>query len=86
MALKLLETNAATPLQDDNRKSKKDKNETKKRDTLAHMKANAADFDLNSYILRKLISNQVVAIYTHLLSEYSVNAPRVNHRILDFLM
>ena len=86
MTLKLLETNAATPLQDDDHKSKKDKNEAKKRDALVHMKANAADFDLNSYILRKLISNQVVAMYTHLLSEYSVNAPHVNHRILAFLM
>lgn len=89
MTLKLLETNASACVKDEiqanPKKSKKDA-DTKARDAIASMKANAADFDVHSYILRKLISNQVVAMYTHLLSEYSVNSLHVNHRILAFLM
>ncbi|KAI2510180.1 negative regulation of DNA replication [Fragilaria crotonensis] len=89
MTLKLLETNATACLKDedhDEHTSKKEKKDAKKRDAIASMKANAAEFDVNSYLLRKLISNQTVAMYTHLLSQYAVNAAHVNHRILAFLM
>jgi timeless len=88
MTLKLLETNASVCVKEEvqiSKKSKKDA-EAKAKDAIASMKANAADFDVHSYILRKLISNQIVAMYTHLLSEYSVNSLHVNHRILAFLM
>jgi timeless len=88
MTLKLLETNATACLQADAvTETKGDSKAEKKRDAVARMKANAATFDPNnSYILRKIVSNQVVSIYTHLLSQYSVNAPHVNHRIIAFLM
>ena len=89
MTLKLLESNATACLKvedHDEHTSKKDKKDAKKRDAIANMKANAADFDVNSYLLRKLISNQTVAMYTHLLWQYAMNAAHVNHRILAFLM
>jgi timeless len=89
MTLKLLETNATAGLDGDvhdEHTSKRDKKDAKKRDAIANMKANAADFDVNLYLLRKIVSNQTVAMYTHLLSEYSVNAAHVSHRILAFLM
>jgi timeless len=55
-------------------------------DAVTRMKQNAADFDLTSYIVRKIISNQVVFMFTHLLSQYSVNPPHVNHHIVAFFL
>ena len=57
-----------------------------KNDAVARMKQTAADFDLFAYIVRKIISNQVVFMYTHLLSQYVVNAPHVNHHIVAFFL
>jgi timeless len=75
VTLKLLEANTqATPI------------EKTKNDAVTRMKEIAADFDLSSYIVRKIISNQVVFMYTHLLSQYSINAPHVNHHIVAFFL
>jgi timeless len=75
VTLKLLEASTqATPT------------EKAKNDAVTRMKQNAADFDLTSYIVRKIISNQVVFMYTHLLSQYSTNAPHVNHHIVAFFL
>jgi timeless len=75
VTLKLLEANdKATPI------------DKAKNDAVARMKQNAADFDLSSYFVRKIVSNQVVFMYSHLLSHYSINAPHVNHHIVAFFL
>jgi timeless len=83
MTLKLLDANAKacktlteTNLKDD----------ASKHDTVAKMKAIAAEFDVPSYFARKIVSNQTVFMYTQLLSQYAVNAPHVNHRIVAFFL
>jgi timeless len=55
-------------------------------DAVSKMKFAAADFDVKSYFARKIVSNQVVSMYTHLLSQYSVNAAHVNHRIIALFL
>lgn len=50
------------------------------------MKTAAADFDVNLYFARRLVSNQTVFMYTKLLSQYSSNSTQTNHRILAFLL
>jgi timeless len=55
-------------------------------DAVSKMKFVAADFDVKSYFARKIVSNQVVIMYTHLLSQYSVNAAHVNHRIIALFL
>ena len=56
-----------------------------KYDTLLKMKANAAAFSFESYFNRKLVSNQIIHMYTQLLAQYVVNAPTVNNRIVMYL-
>ena len=80
VTLKLLEANSATvPDQPDSKKAAKN-------DAVARMKQTAAEFDLTSYIVRKIISNQVIFMYTHVLSQYPINAPHVNHHIVAFFL
>ena len=64
--------------------SKKRKKDTKQMDTIAKMKAAAADFDTSAYFARRIVSNQTVYMYTQLLSQYAINATQVNHRIIAF--
>ena len=42
----------------------------------------AAEFDVKSYIVKKIVSNQVVSMYGYLLGQYKINTPVVNHRII----
>ena len=80
VTLKLLEANASS-----GSGAPVDKKEAKK-DAVARMKQTAAEFDLMSYIVRKIISNQVVFMYTHVLSQYQTNALHVNHHIVALFM
>jgi len=84
ISLKLLETHSKLCLEENPNlsKSKKDK----ANNALLQMKANAAEFDFTSYFARKIISNKIVCMYTHLLSQYSINSAHVNHRIIAFLL
>lgn len=50
------------------------------------MKVAAADFDVNSYFARRLVSNHTVYMYTKLLSQYASNSAQTNHRILAFFL
>jgi timeless len=59
---------------------------TKSYDTVEKMKANAADFDVSSYFLRKIVSNQTVFMYTHLLERYAINSPHTNHRVIALFL
>jgi len=54
--------------------------------SLEKLRVSAVGFDLTSYLVRKLVSNHTVFLYTHLLSQYSVNSPQVNHRVMTFLL
>jgi timeless len=80
VTLKLLESNSKEALDGAQKDSKE------KADAVARMKENAADFDVTSYLSRKIISAHVVAAYTYLLSHYSTNAAHVNHHIIAFFL
>ena len=67
------------------------RNKTKKRnsngelkDTISKMREMASDFEVGSYITRKIVSNQVVIMFTHVLSQYEVNAKHINDHIVAF--
>lgn len=79
MTLKLLDTHAKAC-------SDLSKTNAKEHDTVAKMKAAAADFDVSSYFMRKIVSNHTTYMYTQLLSQYHVNAEHVNHRIVAFFL
>jgi timeless len=53
-------------------------------DTVEKMNAAAAEFDVDGYFARRIVSNHTVAMYTHLLSHYATNGPAVNKQILAF--
>lgn len=66
----------------------KGKNKTKLQtnDAVLQMKVAVSDFDVTSYFTRKIVSNNVVFLYTKLLEQYDFNAPHVNHRIVAFFL
>ncbi|GKZ00627.1 hypothetical protein MPSEU_001014800 [Mayamaea pseudoterrestris] len=57
-----------------------------KQDKVDRMRAQAAEFDVGVYFGRKIVSNQMVFMYTQLLSRYASNAPHVNHRIIALFL
>ena len=79
VSLKLLDSNARSC------REFKERNQ-RSNDALSKKKLAAADFDVDSYFVRKIVSNQVVSMYTHLLSQYNLNAAHVNHRIVSFFL
>ena len=79
VSLKILDANAKSCAQFKNYKQKTN-------DAMVKMKVNAADFDVKSFFLKKIFSPQLVSMYTHLLSQYSVNAAHVNHRIVAMFL
>ena len=77
MTLQVLETNAqlcrsATDIGTNNN------GDAMKHDTVAKMKAMAIEFDIESYFVRKIVSNHTITLYTHLLSCYAINTPEIN--------
>lgn len=94
VTLKLLDLNAELCAPYLVRKSSKQKRLNKKsedssaepQDTVSHMKAIASEFDVKSYFTRKLVSNQIVFMYGHLLSFYEINADHVNKHIVEFFV
>jgi timeless len=83
MTLKLLDTHAKSCIAASAGAAKA---KIAEHDTVAKMKAAAADFDVSGYFARKVVSNHTVYMYTQLLSQYYVNAPHVNHRIIAFFL
>ena len=81
VTLKLLES-AKKGCQDVEKSKEKDKS----MDTVTKMKAAAASFDFSGYFLKKIVSNQLVFMYTHLLSQYSFNSAQVNHHIVAMFL
>ncbi|OEU07935.1 hypothetical protein FRACYDRAFT_197226 [Fragilariopsis cylindrus CCMP1102] len=53
---------------------------------IAKMRKDAAEFDVKSYVVRKIVSNQLVSMYGYLLSQYKINAAVVNHRIIAMFL
>lgn len=87
MTLKSLDANAAACVSNSTQDGKTtNDDDTAKHDTVAKMKAIAADFDAHSYFARKIVSNHTVFMYAQLLSQYAINAPHVNHRIITFFL
>jgi timeless len=78
VSLKVLDANAQNCLKDLDLKQANDKVEK--------MKAAAADFDVKSYFCRKIVSNQLISIYIHLLGQYKINATIVNHRVIAMFL
>ncbi len=77
MTMKLLELSA---------KASRNQTVQDKKDTVNKLKAAAASFDVTAYFTKKIVSNQSVHMYTQLLSQYHVNSPQVNHRIVSFFL
>lgn len=82
VSLKMVDANAKACLKHDDAKEGATDAEKKKSDTVSVMKATASEFDVTAYIGRKIVSNNLIFMYTHLLSQYLVNSPQVNHHII----
>lgn len=50
------------------------------------MKIAAEEFDVKSYFCRKIVSNQLVSMYGHLLGQYRLNSPNINHHIVAMFL
>jgi timeless len=85
MTLQVLETNAKLCRTASNRSNNNTDDDAMKHDTVAKMKAMAIEFDIESYFVRKLVSNHTITMYTHLLSFYAINTPEINQYIVSFL-
>eukprot|EP00980_Cylindrotheca_fusiformis_P017599 scaffold5517_cov135-Cylindrotheca_fusiformis.AAC.29 len=46
------------------------------------MKTAAKEFDAKSYFCRKIVSNQLVTMYAHLLGQYKLNSATVNNHVV----
>jgi timeless len=50
------------------------------------MNLTASEFDKDHYFMRKFVSNQIVFMYTKLLSQYDVNAAHINRHIIAYFI
>lgn len=80
VGLKILELNSK-----DYRENNPMKNETQN-DNVMKMIAAAAQFDVGGYFRRRIVSNQLVSMYSHLLEQYRTNSSVVNHRVVSMLL
>jgi len=95
VTLKLLDTNSKSCQKDipaDARrkhkfKDKKKREEEERRlDAVERMKNTAAEFDVSSYFAKKIVSNQLVFMYTRLLTQYKINSHHINHHIVALFL
>lgn len=84
VSLKLLEANTKTGMHFIQKKGTGGSKDVSQK--IAKMMATAADFDIKSYFVRKIVSNQMITMYTHLMTQYKVNAAVVNHRIIAMFL
>lgn len=57
-----------------------------KSDKVQKMRANAAQFDVHGYFIRRVVSHQFISMLTHLLGQYKINSNNVNHRVLSMFL
>jgi timeless len=90
VSLKLLEANTKKGIDflqnKDNVASSNDNDGGQFSQKIAKMRKDAAEFDVKSYVVRKIVSNQLVSMYGYLLSQYQINAAVVNHRIIAMFL
>ena len=90
VTLKLLESNekeCSDSMVPRENKKKRGKNETPEPlDRVTRMKQKAAEFDTTVYLSRKIVSNQVVFMFTQLLAQYNCNASSINDHIAAFFV
>ena len=88
ISLKLLEANAKRGIKfvSDKNAMLENADDEKVSKKIAKMRKDAAEFDVNGYITRKLVSNHFVSMYSYLLDQYKVNAAVVNHRIISMFL
>ncbi len=80
---KLLDSNAERCVQflsSDGEHKKRPKHAVEK------MNLTASEFDKDHYFVRKFVSNQIVFMYTKLLSQYDVNAAHINCHIIAYFI
>jgi len=80
---KLLDANAERCIQSvssDEERNKRPKHAVEK------MNLTASEFDKDHYFMRKFVSNQIVFMYTQLLSQYDVNAAHINCHIIAYFI
>ncbi len=80
---KLLDVNAKKCLES----FPSDKLSTKRpKDAVERMNLTASEFDKEAYFTRRFVSNQIVFMYTQLLSQYAVNAAEINRHIVAYFI
>lgn len=78
---KLLDTNAERCLQTISPDEPK-----RPQHAVERMNMTASEFDKNHHFMRKFVSNQIVFMYTQLLSQYDVNASHINRHIVAYFI
>lgn len=62
-------------------------NESKRpKDAVERMNLTASEFDRDHYFTRRFVSNQIVFMYTQLLSQYAVNAAHINRHAVAYFI
>ena len=87
VSLKLLEANKKKGMEfvmNKNRTTIVDNGKFSKK--IAKMRKDASEFDVKGYFVRKIVSNQLITMYSHLLDQYKLNAAVVNHRIIAMFL
>lgn len=83
VSLKLLEAYAQESIEPQDKKKPKKVNSG---NNVEKMKMAAAEFDVKSYFCRKIISNQLVSMYIHLLGQYKLNSVNINRHIIAMFL
>jgi len=88
VSLKVLEANAKRGMEflENANDETSDAGKGKISQKISKMRRDAAEFDLKGYFVRKIVSNQLVSMYGHLLNQYKINAAVVNHRIITMFL
>ncbi|KAG7374520.1 timeless domain containing protein [Nitzschia inconspicua] len=84
MCLKLLEANTRMGIEHVQSKGGSSTRDVSQK--IAKMLTIAAEFDIRNYLVRKIVSNQMITMYGHLLSQYKINSTVVNHRIISMFL
>ncbi len=80
VSLKLLDTN-----QRDCKDLLQNSTHTKS-ERIEKLRSAAAQFDVKGYFCRKIVSNHLISMFTHLLGQYKLNSAHVNNRILAMFL